>query len=278
MALAWLTEVYRGTWVIAYRELLRLFRERSRWATSLGMPILFLIVFGAGFNRSIGTLMPGVDFVRFLYPGILAMTVIMTAIFSGLSVMWDREFGFLREVLVAPLSRTGVALGKVLGSALVALLQALVMLALTPLLGLRMGPLTVLQVLGLLALLSLFPAGLGILVASRLRSLQGFHLVMQMLLFPLIFLSGVFFPVNNVPAWLMALVKVNPLTYGVDAVRQAFLGQGAVALASPSESLSPVVGVQVLGHTTTLAVDALVMGVGGGVMLALAVASFRRQG
>lgn len=276
MALAWLAEVYRGTWVIAYRELLRLFRERSRWATSLGTPLLFLVIFGAGFNRTIGALMPEVDFVRFLYPGILAMTVMMSAVSSGLSVMWDREFGFLREVLVAPLSRTGVALGKVVGTALVALAQALVMLALAPLLGLALGPVQVLQVMGLLLLLALFPAGLGILVASRLRSIQGFHVVMQVLLFPLVFLSGIFFPVNNVPPWLTVLVKLNPLTYGVDGVRQALLGAERVALAGPPGA-PPVVGVVVLGHTTTLAVDALVIGGVGLGTLALAVASFRRQ-
>ena len=104
-------EVFRGTWIIAYRELLRFLQERSRMLSSFGMPLLFLIIFGAGFNRVIGALTPDVDFIKFIYPGIIAMTVLMTSVFSGLSVVWDREFGFLKEVLVAPLSRGGIVLG-----------------------------------------------------------------------------------------------------------------------------------------------------------------------
>ena len=104
-------EVFRGTWVIAYRELLRFVQERSRLLSSFGMPLLFLVIFGAGFNRIVGTLTPGVDFIKFIYPGIVAMTVLMTSVFSGLSVVWDSEFCFLKEVLVAPLSRIGIVLG-----------------------------------------------------------------------------------------------------------------------------------------------------------------------
>ena len=127
-----LRQALRGIWGIAYRELLRFARERSRLASSLGMPIIFMIVFSEGLKRQIGALAVGVDFVKFMYPGIIAMSVFINAIFSGLSVVWDREIGFLKEVLVSPLSRSGVVLGKAVGASAIGLIQALVMLALAP--------------------------------------------------------------------------------------------------------------------------------------------------
>ena len=218
-----MVEVYRGLWVIAYREILRFVSERSRVLSSFGMPLLFLVIFGAGFNRVIGSLTAEVDFVKFIYPGIVAMTVLMTSVFSGLSVVWDREFGFLKEVLVAPLSRTGVVMGKAVGTGVVALCQGLILLVLAPVLGVSLTPMMLLKLLPLLVILSLSLSGLGLIIAARMHSQQGFHMVMQLLVFPLIFLSGVFFPVNNVPQWLEVISKVNPVTYGVDAIRQLFL-------------------------------------------------------
>jgi ABC-2 type transport system permease protein len=176
-----LEEVFRGMWVIAYRELLRFIQERSRMLSSFGMPLLFLIIFGAGFNRIIGSLTPGVDFLKFIYPGIIAMTVLMTSVFSGLSVVWDREFGFLREVLVAPLSRYGVVLGKAAGGAAIALVQGMILLVLAPVLGIPLTPLLVLMLIPVLIVVSISLSSLGILVASRMRSQQGFHIVVQLI-------------------------------------------------------------------------------------------------
>lgn len=263
-------EVYRGIWVISYRELLRFSRQRSRVLGSFGMPLLLLAVFGAGFNRTIGNLTPGVDFLKFVYPGIITMTVLMSSLFAGLSVVWDREFGFLREVLVAPLSRTGVILGKAVGGGLVALAQGLVLLLLAPVVGLSLSPVVILQVIPLLALVSLTLSGLGILVATQMRSQQGFQVVMQLMIFPLMFLSGIFFPVNNVPAWLQVVSKANPLTYGVDAIRQVMLG---VSPAGDGAAL----GVTVFGHTMGVLEDAALLGVLALVLMTAAVWSFNRQ-
>lgn len=272
--------VYRGTWVIAYRELLRFTQDRSRMVSSLAFPLLFLVIFGAGFNRIIGTLAPGVDFIKFMYPGIIAMTVLTNSLFSGLSIVWDREFGFLKEVLVAPLSRGGVVLGKAVGSSVVALIQATIMLVLAPFLGVTLSPLLVLKLIPTITIISLCLSGLGILVASRMPSQQGFQVVMQLLIFPLIFLSGVFFPVNSVPAWLQVMSKVNPLTYGVDAIRQLFLGGDLAAAANlpniPGGGAASL-GVIIFGHTMSIVEDLLVVGGLGLILMAAAVWSFSRQ-
>ena len=268
-------EVYRATWVVAYRELLRFIQERSRLFSSFAMPLLFLVIFGAGFNRIIGAMTPGVDFIQFMYPGIIAMTVLMNSVMSGLSVVWDREFGFLKEILVAPLGRSGIVLGKALGSATVAVMQGIVMLVLAPILGVTLTPMLVVKLVPLLIVLSVSLSGLGILVASRMRSQQGFQIIVQIIIFPLIFLSGVFFPVNNVPTWLEAISKINPLTYGVDAIRQLFLG-GEIA-ATGGGNGSYVIGVTVLGHTMTIFEDVLIVAIFGIVMLLIAAWSFSKQ-
>jgi ABC-2 type transport system permease protein len=267
-------EFTRGLWVVAYREWMRLLRDRARMSTSLLMPLLFFAVFGAGLSRSIGGLAPGVDFVQFLFPGIVAQTVFMTSIFSGLSVVWDREFGFLKELLVAPISRVGIVGGKVLGGGGLALVQATIMLALAPVVHVQISVDTLLRVVPLLLLVSGTVSSLGILIASGMRSQQGFQMLMQLLILPMIVLSGAFFPINNVPDWLAVLARLNPFTYGVDAIRQAFLlgagGAGALETASP-------LGLVVLGHPMTLWEDAVIIAIAGAVLLTLATLAFARQ-
>jgi ABC-2 type transport system permease protein len=219
-----LAENWRGAWVVAYREVLRFVSERSRIVGSLAFPLLFLVIFGAGFGGTIGSLAPGVDFTQFMYPGIVAMTVLTSSLFAGVSVVWDREFGFLREILVAPIGRPGIVLGKAFGATLTALLQVLIILLLAPLLGVALSPQIVLGLVPMVVILALALSGLGIMIASFMTSQQGFQLVVQLLIFPLIFLAGVFFPINNLPLWMEIISKLNPLTYGVDATRQIFLG------------------------------------------------------
>lgn len=260
-----MAEIWRGTWVVAYRELLRYVNERSRIASSLAFPLLFLVIFGAGFGNVIGSLAPGVDFIQFMYPGIVAMTVLTSSLFAGVSVVWDREFGFLREILVAPIGRAGIVLGKAIGATLTGLLQVVLMLALAPLLGVALSPQLVLELVPIVVILALGLSGLGILIASFMTSQQGFQLLMQLLIFPLIFLAGVFFPVNDVPSWLEVVSKLNPLTYGVDAIRQVFLGTNAT------------LGVSVLGHTMTVVEEVLVVGALGAILLGAAVVAFTRQ-
>ena len=260
-------EVVVAIRVVAYRELLRFVQEKSRLISSFAMPLLFLVIFGAGFTRTIGAMAPGVDFVQFIYPGIIAMTVLMNSVMSGLSVVWDREFGFLKEILVAPIARSGIVLGKAAGAAMVAVMQGSILLVLAPLVGVSLTPLLVIKLIPLLVVISVSLSGMGLLVASRMRSQQGFQLIVQLIIFPLIFLSGVFFPVNNVPTWLEIASKLNPLTYAVDAVRQLFL----------AGYVDASIGVTVFGHTMTVLQDVLVVAVFGFLLLLLATWSFEKQ-
>jgi len=258
-------EIWRGTWVVAYREILRFVSDRSRLLSSLFMPLLFLLIFGAGFTKALGPLARNVNYIQFMYPGLIAMTVLTSSLFAGMSVVWDREFGFLKEILVAPIGRTGIVFGKAAGGTMVALAQVLMMLVLAPFLHVPLSPRIVLSLVPIVIVLSIALSGLGILVASFMQSQQGFQVLVQVLIFPLIFLAGVFFPVNNVPDWLAVISKVNPLTYGVDAIRQVFLGSGLG------------LGVSVLGHTMSIVEEAALVGVLGGLMLAGAVLAFNRD-
>lgn len=256
--------VFRTIWVIAYRELLRFVQDRPRMFSSFSMPIIFLIIFGAGFGRLIGQMMPGVDYIQFMYPGILAMTVLMTSVMSGVSIVWDREFGFLKEVLVSPLSRSGVLAGKAVGAATIAIIQGAIMLVLAPIVNVPINLGTVLALLPLLLILSLALSGLGLLIGARMRSQQGFQIVMQLVIFPIMFLSGIFFPVSGVATWLEVLSKLNPVTYGIDAIRQVFLG-------------TEVAGVTVFGHTMGIVDSAIVVSMAGVVFLTAAIWAFNKQ-
>ncbi|HEV7200051.1 MAG TPA: ABC transporter permease [Candidatus Limnocylindria bacterium] len=262
-----MTEVWRGTWVVGYRELLRFVNERSRMIGSFAQPLIFLVIFGAGFGNLIGSVAPGVDFIQFMYPGIIAMGVLTTSLFAGVSVVWDREFGFLRELLVAPIGRTGIVLGKAAGAAVVALLQVALMLLIAPIVGVDLDVGIIVLLVPIVFILSIALSGLGLLVASYMRSQQGFQLLIQLLIFPLIFLAGVFFPINQAPEWLQVISKFNPLTYGVDAIRQVFLGSDA----------GPRVGVTVLGHVMTLGEEVLIIGAFAVVLITAAAWSFNRQ-
>jgi ABC-2 type transport system permease protein len=256
--------VFRSIWVIAYRELVRFVADRPRMFSSFSMPLIFLLIFGAGFGRLIGQMMPGVDYIQFMYPGILAMTVLMTSVMSGISIVWDREFGFLKEVLVSPLSRSGVLAGKAVGAAIIAISQGAIMLVLTPIVNVPITLGKVLALLPLLLILSLSLSGLGLLIGARMRSQQGFQIVMQLVIFPMMFLSGIFFPVSGVATWLEVLSKLNPVTYGIDAIRQVFLG-------------TEVAGVTVFGHTMGIVDSAIVVAMVGAVLLTTAIWVFNRQ-
>ncbi len=225
----------RALAVIWQREMLRYLRNRTRILTSLFQPLLFLVVFGAGFRRSMSGASVGGDFVRFMYPGIVAMAVMGMSMMSAISIVWDREFGFLKEILVAPVARTTIAVGKALGGTTAALLQALILLLLAPLIGVPLTPGHVLALLGLGVALAFAISGLGILIAARMRSVESFGLIMQFVLFPMFFLSGAFFPLHGAPAWMQGLVRVNPLFYGVDAFRGVLLGGTSPAVVQPIE-------------------------------------------
>jgi ABC-2 type transport system permease protein len=271
-----MTDLFRATWVVSYRELLRFFAERARMVSSIFLPLVFLVIFGAGFSRIVGNLAPNVNFIQFVYPGIIAQTVLQGSIFSGISIVWDREFGFLKEILVAPLGRSGIVLGKVSGNAVISIMQGVILLILAPVLGITLSPLIVAELVGVMILLSIALSGLGVLIASRMKSQQGFQMIIQIIIFPLMFLSGIFFPVNNVPTWMAVISKINPVTYGVDAIRRIVLGKELAAIANiPGASSS--IGITIFGHTMTVWQDVLVVAAFGAVLLAMAVAFFSRQ-
>lgn len=279
-----MSSVFRGFWVIGYREILRLSGQRARLVASLLTPLLFLALFGAGFNRLVGELAPGVDLVTFMFPGIVAMTVIMPSLFAGMSVVWDREFGFLREVLVAPLNRTGVALGKIGGGAAVATVEGLLVLVLAPFVGVSVGARELVLLLPLLLLLSMSLSAFGILVGLRLRSQETFQTVMALLVFPILFLSGIFFPVEATPTWMTVAAKLNPVTYGVDAIRQVLLGgtpgpgEGAGGLAADlglqGTEGGVGLGVSIFDHPLGVGQEALILVVVGAVLVAAASRAF----
>jgi len=257
---------FKVIYTIWYRDVLRFSRDRVRIIASLGQPLLFLFVFGSGLAPAMSGLAAGnLDFRTFLFPGIIAMAVLFTAVFSAVSIVWDREFGFLKEVLVAPVSRTAVALGKVAGGSTVAMFQGSIILLFAPLIGISLTPT---QVLGLLALMLLTAAtmtSLGVLIASRMHSMQGFQVMVNFVLMPMFFLSGAFFPLRNVPSWIEWLGRIDPLSYGVDSIRQIVL-QGNV----PQATLEAV-------RLHSIATDVAVLAAFWLIMMVPAVWAFRRQ-
>ena len=256
-----------GVYTIWYRDILRFWHDKIRMISSITFPLLFLFVFGSGLSARMGVLGPGIDFTKFIFPGIIGMTVLMSSFMGGISVVWDREFGFLKEVLVAPISRASVAVGKTLGSATVALLQGALILLLAPLIGISLSAGTVLALLPLMFLLAVSMGALGVLLATRIRSMEAFQATMQMLMFPMVFLSGAFFPLQGLPAWMNVLVTVNPATYGITPIRQVILG------AVPGASYS----VTLLGHTMSLWNDIAMLAAFGTAMVLLAIWSFGNQ-
>jgi ABC-2 type transport system permease protein len=221
----------RVIYVIWLREFKAFLRERGRIVGMIGQPLLYLLILGHGIasgltlNRTAG----GVGYLQFMYPGILGMSVLFTSTFSAISIIWDREFGFLKEVLVAPVPRWAVAVGKVLGGSTVAVCQSLILILVAPLAGVYPSAWMVLQLFALCFLLSFAVTSLGVAIAARMRSMQSFQMLMNFLIMPLYFLSGAMFPTASAPQWMQALIVVDPLTYGVDALRNVVLPGTAAA-------------------------------------------------
>jgi ABC-2 type transport system permease protein len=258
----------RGIYIIWYRDVLRFSRDRPRILAAMAQPTLYLLIFGSGISSAMrGPSVGGADYLEFLFPGVVGMTVLFTSVFTAMSIVWDREFGFLKEVLVAPVSRTAVAIGKALGGSTQAVLQGSIVLLLAPLAGVSLTPMTIVAVLPLMFLLAFALTSLSIALAARMRSMEGFQVMMNFFMMPLFFLSGALFPLNDLPGWLAALTMLDPATYGIDPIRRVIMtGAGH----SP-ESLPALV---VFGHPLSMVQEIGILASFALVMLALAVRSF----
>lgn len=211
----------RGIRIVCHRELLRWVKDRRRLFAGLVQPLLWLFVLGTGLSKVVRSGSGGVGFRLFLFPGVLATSVMFTAVFSGVSVVWDREFGFLREMLVAPVRRSSILLGKLFGGAIVATAQSLILLALAGLAGVPYSPLLMLELVAILFLVSLAITAFGLLLAARINDLQALMPVIQTVITPMMFLSGALYPTTGLPVWLAVATKANPLTYAVQPMRHA---------------------------------------------------------
>jgi ABC-2 type transport system permease protein len=210
----------RAMKIVWHRELIRFASDRLRIVTALVQPLLFLFVLGSGLQQLSSASTHGVDLKTFIYPGILCIAVMFTAMFSAASIVWDREFGFLREMMVAPVRRSSIVIGKCLGGATVASLQGVILICLAGLVDVPYDPLLILGIFSLQLLLAFSITAFGVMVAARIKQMQSFMGVMQMIVMPMFFISGALFPVSNLPTWLAVLNRIDPLTYAVDPMRR----------------------------------------------------------
>jgi ABC-2 type transport system permease protein len=222
----------RAIRVVWQRELVRFRSDRIRIVTSLAQPLLFLFVLGAGMQRLASAGTHGVALKTFIYPGILCIAVTFTAMFSAASIVWDREFGFLREMMVAPVRRSSIVIGKCIGGATVAGFQGVLVICLAPLVGVPLDPLLILGIFVLQLALAFTVTAFGVMIAVRIKQMQSFMGVMQMIVMPMFFISGALFPAVGLPAWLAILNRVDPLTYAVDPMRRQVFSHLSVSPAA----------------------------------------------
>ena len=264
----------RGVRVVWQREMIRFSRDRLRIVTSLIQPVLFLFVLGTGLSTiTNGSSSQNVNLRTFMYPGALSMAVLFTAMFSAASIVWDREFGFLREMLVAPVSRWSIVLGKTFGGATNATLQGVIILAMAGIVGVPYSLTLFLTVFGELLLLAVTLTAFGVMMAARINQIQSFMALQQMLLMPLFFLSGALFPLSNLPAWLQFMTRIDPLTYAVDPVRRAIFAH-LQAPAGVVHRLNP--GVTWGGWRVPTSIEVLIVAAMGTAFLAVAIWQFQK--
>jgi ABC-2 type transport system permease protein len=261
----------RAIRIVWRRDLIRFVNDRVRIISSLIQPLLFLFVMGSGLQQLSSASTHGVDLKTFIYPGILCIAVMFTAMFSAASIVWDREFGFLREMMVAPIRRSSIVIGKCLGGATVASTQGVIMILLAPLVHVPLDPLLVLGIFGLQLLLAFSITAFGVMVAARIKQMQAFFGVMQMIVMPMFFISGALFPVQNLPRWLEILNRLDPLTYAVDPMRRLVFSHLSISPAA-QDALNP--GVTWFGWKVPALLEvAVVLGLGL-VMMAIAIWEF----
>jgi ABC-2 type transport system permease protein len=241
--------------------------------TALVQPFLFLFVLGSGLSRLTAASTGGLNLRTFLYPGILAMAVMFTALFSAASIVWDREFGFLREMLVAPGRRSSIVIGKCLGGATVAAFQGVIVILIAGLVGVPYAPTLILAVFGIQLLLAFMITAFGVMMAARIKQMQSFMALTQMLVLPLYFLSGAMFPAANLPLWLAIANRVDPLTYAVDPMRRVVFSHLHMSPAVRAR-LDP--GVTWFGWRVPTLLEIAVIAVMGVTMLAIAIRRFSK--
>jgi len=263
----------RAIKVVWKRELIRFSRDRLRIITSLIQPFLFLFVLGTGLSSLARAGTHGVNFRTFIYPGVLCLAVMFTAMFSAASIVWDREFGFLREMMVAPVRRSSIVLGKCFGGATVAAFQGVIVIAIAPLVGVPYQLGLMLEIFALLLLLAFAITAFGMMAAARVNQMQSFMALMQMAVMPMFFISGALFSVAALPSWLAVLNRIDPLTYAVEPMRRAIFAHLDIGAAART-ALDP--GVTWWGWRVPGLLEAGVIAVLGLVMLSIAIWEFSR--
>ncbi len=262
---------FRAIKIVWRRELIRFVNDRMRIVTSLVQPFLFLFVLGSGLQQLSSSGTHGVNLKTFIYPGILCMTVMFTAMFSAASIVWDREFGFLREMMVAPVRRSSIVIGKALGGATVASFQGLIVLCLAWAVHVPYSVGLVLGVIGIQVLLAFAITSFGIMVAIRIKQMQSFMGVMQMIVMPMYFISGALFPARGLPGWLTVLNRIDPLAYAVDPMRRLIFGHLHISAAARA-TLDP--GLTWWGWRMPAILEVTVVLVIGVAMLGVAIVEF----
>lgn len=211
---------FNAIYVIVAREFKKFVRERSRLFSAIARPLLWLFIVGAGISR----LVPrdtGMSYTQFIFPGILGMTILFSSMFSSISIIWDKEFGFMKEILVAPVSRLSIVIGKALSGTIVSTLQAIIILALFPVIGFKLNLLQIMAVIFICASVSFCISSFGIVLATFYESYESFSVIMNFIIMPMFFLSGAMYPIRLLPEILRIVARINPLTYGIDAIKHA---------------------------------------------------------
>jgi ABC-2 type transport system permease protein len=267
---SWRSEV-RAVKIVWRRELIRFQKDRMRIVTSLVQPLLFLFVLGSGLQQLSAASTDGVDLKTFIYPGVLCISVMFTGMFSAASIVWDREFGFLREMMVAPIRRSSIVIGKVFGGATVASLQGLILLALAWTVNVPYSLGLIFGVFGLQLLLAFSITAFGVMIAARIKQIQSFMGVMQMIVTPMFFISGALFPSGDLPGWLAVLNRLDPITYAVSPMRTLVFNNLDISAAA-NQTLNPPI--TWFGWAVPIALQIFTVFALGMVMLGIAIAEF----
>ncbi len=261
-------------YIIWLREMIRYWRTKHRLISSLAMPLIWLVLFGSGMKSAfaIGGAQAGFDFIQFLFPGVIGMSILFTSIFSVMSIVTDRQFGFLKEILVAPVSRVSIALGKILGGSTIAMIQGTVMILLAPIVGIKLSLGLVAAMLPVMFVAAIALTSIGLVVASRMRSTEGFQMIMNFIMMPMFFLSGAMFPLSNLPGWMDFLSKINPASYAIDLVRQV-----AFKFMDTPAQVIDLLSIELFGRQMNIWTDLFIVMIFGSVMVTFGVLLFRKN-